>query len=184
MTITAFFRAIPITLSIAVMIFATPAWSQSFERGLSAYSRLDYETALRESSESAVAGNPQAQFGLGMLYDFGHGVPEDPMAAVVWYRFAAEQGHSGAQLFLAHSYERGRGVGQSYASAHRWYHASARKGEAKAQNNLGVMYENGNGVPVDIDIAIYWYEEAARKGNRNARANLRRLVPAGPTVRH
>ena len=177
-----FFQKLPAAFWLAALVIATPAWSQNYERGLSAYNRLDYETALREWSESAIAGDVKAQFGVGMLYDFGHGVPQDPEATVVWCRWAAEQGHPSAQLFLANSYEQGRGVGQNYAAAHRWYLNSARQGEAKAQNNLGVMYENGHGLPIDLNIAIYWYEEAARNGNRNARANLHRLKTAGTAL--
>ena len=101
----AYLKPLPLALWFATLFIALPAWADSYERGLSAYSRLDYETARHEWSGSAIAGDPRAQFGLGMLHDFGQGVPEEPEAAVIWYRIAAEQGHSGAQLFLAYHYE-------------------------------------------------------------------------------
>jgi len=42
-----------------------------------------------------------AQFNLGLMYDFGEGVPEDDEEAVRWYREAAEQGNAAAQVNLA-----------------------------------------------------------------------------------
>ena len=38
------------------------------------------------------AGHAAAQFNLGVMYDFGWGVPQDDVEAVAWTRQAAEQG--------------------------------------------------------------------------------------------
>ena len=162
----ALFVAVPAT---------TPAAANEYERGLSAYNRAEYTTAFETWQNLAVLGHPDAQFGLGIMYSLGQGVPRDHRAAAPWLHLAAIQGHRGAQLSVGHSYEHGLGVLQDFAAAHRWYLAAAEQGEAKAQNNLGTLYEHGRGVTADRDLAIYWYEEATRNGNRNARANLVRL---------
>ena len=60
--------------------------------GLAAYQREDYVTALREFQSAAGQGNAVAQYHLGMMYDFGKGVPQDDHEAFAWYRLAAEQG--------------------------------------------------------------------------------------------
>jgi len=157
-------------------LFAAPAaQAQSFERGLSAYNRADYDTALREWDALAQFGDPKAQFALGLMHTFGHGVPESDINAMDWYQRAANRGHSGAQLFLGHGYETGNGVEQDYEIAFQWYLRAAEQGLGRAQNNLGRLYELGHGVEVDLDIATYWYEESARSGNANARKNLARL---------
>lgn len=160
---------------IAAVSAIAPAAADDYERGLSAYNRAEYTTAFEAWQNLAALGHPSAQFGLGMMYSLGQGVPQDHDAAAPWLHLAAVQGHRGAQLLVGHSYERGHGVEQNYVAAHRWYMATADQGEAKAQNNLGRMYEKGFGVAADRDLAIYWYEEATRNGNRNARANLVRL---------
>jgi TPR repeat protein len=163
---------------LAVVPAINPASADDYERGLSAYNRAEYTSAFEQWQNLAVLGHPNAQFGLGMMYSLGQGVPRDHEAAAAWLHLAAVQGHRGAQLLVGHSYEQGHGVAQNYAAAHRWYMAAADQGEAKAQNNLGRMYEKGFGVAADRDLAIYWYEEATRNGNRNARANLVRLLQA------
>ena len=40
----------------------------------------------------ANAGDADAQFSLGYMYETGEGVPQDAVEAVAWYRRAAEQG--------------------------------------------------------------------------------------------
>ena len=152
-----------------------PAAADEYESGLSAYNRAEYTSAFETWQNLAALGHPDAQFGLGIMYSLGQGVPQDHGTAVAWLHLAAMQGNSGAQLSVGHSYENGLGVAQDYAAAHRWYVVAAEQGKAKAQNNLGTMYERGRGVAVDLDLAIYWYEEATRNGNRNARNNLVRL---------
>ncbi len=162
-----------VPLAALALVFASgPVAAQSFESGLSAYNRADFERAFDE-------WDALAQFGLGLLYSFGQGVEEDNVRAMDWFARAARHGHPGAQLFLAHGYEKGEGVALDTQQAFRWYLQAAEQGLGKAQNNLGRLYENGIGVPPDIDVALYWYEEAARNGNANARANLARLRESG-----
>jgi TPR repeat protein len=58
---------------------------------------------MNESDEVAAfrvdaqAGDAEAQFNLGVMYDRGQGVPQDDVQAAEWYRKAAEQGHAAAQ---------------------------------------------------------------------------------------
>ncbi len=59
---------------------------------MAAYQRGDYATALREWRPLAEQGNTEAQYGLGVMYDKGRGVPRDHAEALQWYRKAAEQG--------------------------------------------------------------------------------------------
>ena len=58
--------------------------------------------ALADLRASAEAGDAEAQFILGGMYVTGVGVPQDDVAAVAWYRRAAEQGHARA-VVLSHS---------------------------------------------------------------------------------
>ena len=55
----------------------------------------------------AEQGDAEAQISLGIMYDYGRGVPEDDTEAVKWYRKAAEQGVAKAQYNLGVMYTNG-----------------------------------------------------------------------------
>jgi TPR repeat protein len=109
-----------LTVCLATQIYA------EFEAGLEAYSRGDYTTALREWRPVAERGHADAQYHLGMLYDFRKGVPQDFAMAREWYEKAASQGHAGAQTNLGGLYEFGHGVTRNYVLAYMWYHLAAQ----------------------------------------------------------
>jgi hypothetical protein len=71
------------------------------EAGIAAYKSGNYPLAMSLWRPLAVAGNPQAQNNVGVLYEKGQGVPIDLDAARQWYQRAARQGHVGAQKNLA-----------------------------------------------------------------------------------
>ncbi len=79
----------------------------------------------RRVLQCAEQGNADAQVTLGIMYQFGLGVPQDDAEAVRWYRLAAEQGDAGAQAKLGLMYGSGRGVPQDDAEAVRWYRLAA-----------------------------------------------------------
>ena len=76
----------------------------------------------------AKEGDAKAQAGLGLMYHFGKGVPQDDKAAVKWYTLAAEQGYAGAQYNLGVMYDRGEGVIQDNVYAHMWFNIAASNG--------------------------------------------------------
>ena len=67
-------------------------WAGDFDKGIKAWGRHDYATALKEWRSLAEQGNARAQFGLGFLYYYGKGVTQDKTEALKWYRKAAEGG--------------------------------------------------------------------------------------------
>ncbi len=120
----------------------------------------------------AEQGLADAQYNLGLMYQNGHGVPQDDAEAARWYRLAAEQGYADAQLNLGVMYENGLGVLQDYAEALRWYRLAAEQGLALAQANLGLMYDLGLSVLQDDAEALRWYRLAAEQGFADAQYNL------------
>src|SRR6266487_3629596 len=128
-----------------------------FKKGMTAYEAGDYATALKMWRPLAEQGNTDAQYGLGLMYDGGKGVPQDNAEAARWYRKAAEQGLASAQSNLGVLYARGEGVPQDNAQAARWYRRAAEQEYAMAQFNLGVLYEKGHGVKQDYTEAVFWY---------------------------
>ena len=103
-----------------------PAWA-GFYKGVAAYNRGDYATALRELRPLAEQGVAEAQLNLALMYANGRGVPQDYAEAMKWYRKAAEQGHAEAQVNLGIMYQNGKGVPQDYVQAHMWYNLAASR---------------------------------------------------------
>jgi len=169
--------------SLTVTAKKSPApFSGDFQKGLDAYDKRDYATALRELKPFAEQGNASAQSNLGAMYEKGQGVPQDDKTAVKWYRLAAEQGDADAQGNLGLMYDNGRGVPQDDKTAVKWYRLAAEQGNASAQFYLGQMYDIGEGVPQDDKTAVKWYRLAAEQGFALAQANLGVMYEYGQGV--
>ena len=69
------------------------SWSADFQKGLTAYDRGDYATALREWTPLAKQGNSDAQYNLGFMYGTGKGVIKDYVYAHMWGNIASSNGN-------------------------------------------------------------------------------------------
>ncbi len=92
---------------------------------------LGFSGDMNQLKASAEAGDAEAQFNLGVLYEKGIGVPQDWEEAAEWYRKAAEQDHADAQNKLSECYYNGTGVPQDEKQAIYWYHRAAKLGDAE-----------------------------------------------------
>ncbi len=61
--------------------------------GMEAYDKGDYATALKEFRVLAEQGYAGAQNNLGLMYEYGEGVPQDDVQARMWLNLAAAQGN-------------------------------------------------------------------------------------------
>ena len=82
------FRVVPVLLALAGL--ALPA-SADYKRGVRALGMLDYARALAEFRSAIADGDRRALFEIGLIYERGHGVPEDPARAARWYLRAAQE---------------------------------------------------------------------------------------------
>lgn len=136
-------------IMVAALLLVASSWaSAGFLEGHAAYGRGDYQTALKEFRPLAEAGVARAQYGLGVMYDNGEGVPQDYAEALRWYRKAAEQGGASAQYNLGNLYRRGQGVPQDYIEAHKWFNLSAVAGDADAVNNRDLVEKKMTGAQI------------------------------------
>ncbi len=157
-------------MGISTVAVAEVPVPQNFGQAMSWYER------------AAEAGNAEAQFYLGVMYETG--VRGSDMAiAAKWYRKAAEQGHVEAQTRLGILYYQGRGVPADLAEAARWYAKAAEGGSPRAQYNLALMYERGQGVPANAAMAASLYDKASDGGIAQARLNLGSLYARGDGVK-
>lgn len=133
--------------------------------------------------QAAEQGNVHAQFTLGMMYEFGQGVPQDFCEAAKWYRRAAEQGDAEAQVSLGRMHQEWRGVPhQDYRKAVSWYQKAAEQGNARGQYHLAAAYAEGEAVPQDYREAVKWYRKAAEQGNIAAQRQLSHMYRYGRGV--
>jgi Sel1 repeat-containing protein len=100
--------------------------------GNAAFEKGDYTRAMAEWAGAAERGDPDAEFGLGMLYERGDGqLKQDYKRADRWYQKAAEHGNVGAEYRLALIYAAG---GDDFppqpVEAYKWILLAAEKGLA------------------------------------------------------
>jgi TPR repeat protein len=169
-------------LLAAALLLGRPALAATIESAQASFAAGDFESAVAQFRTLAEAGNPVAQYNLGVLYENGQGVPKDYARAVEWYRKGAEQGYSEAQNNLANMYAFGLGVPQDAAEAVVWLRRAAQQGQSGAQYNLGIMYTLGQGVPKDYEQAEAWLRLAAGQGEVEAQYNLGVMYERGDGV--
>ena len=158
------------------------SWGADFNKGVDAYEKGGYATALREWTPLAEQGYARAQYFLGLMYDNGEGVPQDKKTAVKWYTLAAEQGNAEAQSLLGIYYTKGSeviGVLEDDKTAVKWFTLAAEQGHAGAQYMLGINYREGIGVIQNYLYSHMWLNIAASNGAIGAgisRDNMNELL--------
>ena len=148
----------------AAVLAAPQARGADFFEAYDAFQRGDYEEARAAWSTLALAGDVDAQFNLGALYENGLGVEEDAEQAARWYRAAASRRLDLARLALARLQRVGALEPDPDEDQIKLLEAAARRGLAEAQFELGVAYDRGLGVTQNHATAAGWYQRAAEQG--------------------
>ena len=142
--------------------------------------QLKAEAAVRKAAK---AGNPEAQFRLGVMFGNGDGVKLDYDEARHWFGEAARQGHENALVTLAWMYANGTGVEADENKAREFYLKAAEHGSAKAQYVVATMYRFAQyGVEKDMATAVGWYMKAADQGMPTAQFALGKMLMEGKGV--
>jgi TPR repeat protein len=160
---------------VFLFAFATSFSGSGFaglQEGLDALRKGDYAAAAKELRPLAERGDTEAQYRLGLMYEFGKGFPLDKAQAMVWLGKAATHGSASAQTELGVIYATGDGVPQDNVKSVEWFRKAATQGNPTAQYNLGMVYAKGNGVRNDDAQAIAWFRKAAEQGQLNAQFEL------------
>jgi hypothetical protein len=182
--------------ALSVLVAVTPLAAQNPTNATRAFSetstRLKTFTLsdIRTISQNAEAGDAEAQYWIGQIYENGRLVKkddelarkwtlrsternfgaaehamirweDDPMKREKWLRRAAEDGEADAQMWLGVAYEQDWFGTIDLVEAAKWYQWSADQGNPDAQVALGEMYESGDGVEQDYSQAVAWYRRAA-----------------------
>jgi uncharacterized protein len=142
-------------------------------------------------SQKARAGDSEAQYWLGQIYEDGRLVTKDSEQArewtsksadqyfgaaeyamlrwerrdlvkhEMWLRRAAQDGEAHAAFWLGVAYEQGMFGTTDIVEAAKWYRLAAEQGDPDAEVSLGQLYESGDGVEQDYAKAAKWYRRAA-----------------------
>jgi hypothetical protein len=117
----------PAIAAIALVAVSAPAYADA-AAGRRAYEKGDYGQAMVEWQAAADKKDPEAQFGLGNLYEFGAGdLTQDYDRAAYWYRKAAQQGNVEAEYRLSLIYAAGGdNFPSDLAEAEKWAVLAAR----------------------------------------------------------
>ncbi|GLW38585.1 hypothetical protein Pcaca04_25210 [Pectobacterium carotovorum subsp. carotovorum] len=150
------------------------------------FSRIGFskQDTLRLAIVWAKGGDPEMNFLVGHLYNFGYGdIENENIEALKWFRVAAEGGQPDAQNILGLVYEEGRwGVNIDGDEALKWYERAANQGDNNAQMNLGKMYYTGLRVRTDYHKAYALFEQAYKNNVRGADNYLSQMYYNGQYV--
>lgn len=130
--------------------------------------RQDYARAA-EYYRRVVRDNPSVQWRLGVMYDLGQGVPENPTEAFRLFRQAAGNDDVNAQVSLGVMYANGRGVGADYTQSMRYYRRAAELGSGAGFLGVGLLYQHGLGVAPSANEAAAWFLAAQALRDTRAR---------------
>ena len=144
--------------------------------------QIKHKNSIEELKESALSGDVEAQFNLGMCYYEGDGVDIDHTQAAIYFRLAAVKGDADAQYNLGTMFLKGEGVEKNTSNALILYQQAAQKNHPNAQYNLGSMYRLGDGVPKDDAKAVNYFRDSANLGHADAQVQLGLMYEKGQGV--
>jgi len=149
-------------LSTVVLLALTAGARADFDTGLVKFEQGDFYGAQEELRPLADAGDPRAQYVMGVMALNGLAGEAQPNEGAAWLKLAAEQNYVEAQVELARLYKIGEGVEQDFSKMVHWYRRAAEQGHVGAQLFVADAYAYGQGVETDFVEAYMWYDVAIR----------------------
>lgn len=139
--------------------------SPSVEVGIQQLNRYDDPVVGEKNAREillpfAKAGDAEAQYYVGTMYEEGRGFQKDTALALDWYLKSANQGYISAQTKLAYIYEKGDLVKQDHDRAFFWMNKASTDSDTFAAIGMGQYYERGIGVAANKQTALSWYQKA------------------------
>ncbi len=158
-------------LAAMTMAIAVHPALADVQKGVEAWSRGEYEGAIKEWRPLALKGDPDAQYNMGHAYKVGRGVKADLNVALDWYRRAMEQGH----LAAADSYGQVLHYQGKVSEALPYLEASASRGDEKSQYLLATELFNGVNIAKDWVRAYALMTRASSAGMGYASRSLAQM---------
>jgi uncharacterized protein len=156
--------------ALAIASASAPAFAD-VKAGVDAWSRGEYEAAVKQWREPALKGDPDAQFNMGQAYKMGRGVKADLNVALDWYKKAAAKGH----LQAADSYGHLLHYQGKIAESLPYLQASSDRGDPRAQYLLATELFNGSNISKDWVRAYALMTRASSAGMAPASRSLSQM---------
>ncbi|MDH5393934.1 MAG: sel1 repeat family protein [Gammaproteobacteria bacterium] len=138
---------------------------------------------IENLTQSAEAGNIEAQHQLGMVYANGNGVELNYSKAFLWIEKAASHNHPQSMRTLAWLYANGFGTDQNDEKAQQCCYKLAELGDAKDQYFLASLYQTGvYGMTADSKKMIHWYYQSAQQHYARAQYALAKIILKGVDI--
>lgn len=132
----------------------------------------DWTKAVEMLERSAKNGNADAQWELGLMYEYANHVVQDQARALELYRNSADAGNPIGLYLVAHCYQHGIVVDEDKVTSDSLYRQSfeqlialAPEEDIYVLNFVGSAYFWGDGVEMDRTKAFGYYLTSAEKGN-------------------
>ncbi|PAF49705.1 hypothetical protein BKH43_06340 [Helicobacter sp. 13S00401-1] len=125
----------------------------------------DYKKALDLFNTSCNQGNPAACFGIGVMFMYGAGVPQDRSKATRYYQMGCSGGDPTACTNLGMLYDEEAKQPGNPRKAAEMYMTGCQGGDVESCNNLAWAYSNGVGVPKNYQMALQYYKFACDNGS-------------------
>lgn len=139
----------------------------------------NYTEALKAYTQASAEGDVMGTYNLGLMYEYGKGVPVDYHKSEVLFTDAANKGVDEAMNQLAGIYFNGLGTPRDVHKALSWYKKAADLGNSNALYILGLFSETGVATKLDFPDALKYYNEASDKGHEKAMLALARMYHYG-----
>lgn len=130
------------------------------------------QTTIESLIHAANKGDRNAQYDLGMRYQYGNGVKKSRIKAHRWLSKSAQAGNPQAQYALSLFYQQYARNAQGTKKALLWIKKAADQGLADAQYSLGMMFRNGSLVHKNPVEARKWLRKASNQGHVAAQLAL------------
>jgi len=137
----------------------------------------DLQQYFEWATKAAEGGDRNGQFRLGYAYNNGQGTAQDSVAALKWYKLAAEQGCGTSMNNIGVIYGE---VEQDHKAAFTWFLKAAEAGIKQTQYHVGqCCYYGGNGAAKNLTEARKWLQKAADQGMAKAKFKFGNMLMRG-----
>lgn len=139
----------------------------------------EYQQAILLYKKARKENIPEANLGLGWLYQYCLGGPHNLLKAIKYYRLAADAGNARALFNLGVLYGAGEGVEQDIKQSCEYFKLACEQGLPEAQYNLGAICFDENGPNYNPRLGFKLTKKSAKQGLLLAKYKLGLLYKLG-----
>lgn len=131
------------------------------------FNRRDYQEAYKWYNKSALQGDKDGLYGMGMLYMNGLGVEKNFQKAADYFRQSGDKGNPKAYTKLGVLYcSGGYGLESDTSLAIELWQKAAKLNDVEGMYELGKCYKEGSGdLPQDVEKALSLFKKCAKRGH-------------------